>query len=257
MNTTWTQWIRTSVLLAVVAASSACTIVTTTAKRTTDDQDASTFNAKLGAQYLQRGNLELANEKLLKALEQDANNPLAHITMARLQFSIDKNEVARKHYKRAVALEPDNADNRNAYGIFLCSTGDVAGAELEFKQAAENPFYGTPEFALDNAGVCMLEVGRLEDAETYLIKALQRNPQFGNAYLHLAELRFRERRLTIAESYLSRHHDTSPISSASLWLGVQIHRDRGNRSTADSFAKRLLNEFPNSQEAGAYLAQAN
>ncbi len=257
MKTDWALAVRSLVVIAMAMTLMACTIVTTSPKRTTDDEDAASFNAKLGLQYLQRGDLELANEKLTKALEQDSKNSLAHISMAQLQFAIDKPEVARKHYKRAVALDPDNADNRNAYGIFLCSTGDVEGAEREFDKAASNPFYDTPEYALDNAGVCMLEAGRLKDAEGYLLKALQRNPKFGNAYLHIAELRFKERRLTIAESYLARHHDTSPISSASLWLGLQIQRDRGNVSAADSYAKRLLNEFPNSLEAGAYLAQPN
>jgi len=255
MKTDWNSVVRGCLAILIVMSVSACTITTTTQKRTTDDEDASNFNAKLGLQYLQRGELELANEKLEKALEQNSRNALAHVTMAQLQFAIDKPTVAQKHFKRAMSLEPDNADNRNAYGIFLCSTGEVDAAEIEFEKAASNPFYETPEYALDNAGVCMLESNRLSDAEKYLLKALRRNPQFGNAYLHIAELRFKERRLTIAESYLKRHHDISSFSSASLWLGLQIQRDAGRASAADSYAKRLLNEFPNSKEAGAYLAQ--
>ena len=241
--------VRSLSALAFALLFSACTIVTSPPPRPTDDVDAATFNANLGLQYFQRGDIELANEKLSKALNQDENNALAHITMARLQFAIDKTEVARSHYKRALAIEPDNPDNRNAYGIFLCSTGDLGAAEVEFQKAAENPFYSTPEFALD--------AGRLSDAEKYLLEAVRRNPQFGNAFLHIAELRFKERRLTIAESYLDLHHKNSPVSSASLWTGLQIQRDRGNLHEADVFAKKLLNDFPNSQEAGALLAQPN
>lgn len=257
MNIELVQTARSISVLAFALVFSACTIVTSAPPRPTDDEDAATFNANLGLQYFQRGDLELANEKLSKALEQDSNNSLAHITMARLQFAIDEPDVARGHYKKALSIEPDNADNRNAYGIFLCSTGDIDGAENEFNKAADNPFYETPEFALDNAGVCMLDAGRLQDAEKYLLEAVRQNPQFGNAFLHIAELRFMERRLTIAESYLDLHHKNSPVSSASLWTGLQIQRDRGNAQAADEFAKKLLNEFPNSQEAGALLAQPN
>jgi len=254
----WNNRIRLLCLVCVALALSACgSTITTSSLRQSDDHDAANYNARLGAQYFQRGNLDLANEKITKALSQDNNNALAHVTMAQLQFAINRPGMAEKHFERAMTLEPDNADNRNAYGVFLCRTGSVERAEQEFAKAANNPFYDTPEFALDNAGICMLDVGRLREAENYLITALRKNPKFGNAYLHLAELRFKERRLTIADSFLERHHEYSPISSASLWLGLQIHRDGGNLGVADQFAKRLLNEFPNSTEAGAYLAQSN
>lgn len=257
MKIDWTLSVRSISVLVFALVFSACTIVTGNIPLPTNDEDAATFNAELGQQHLQRGNLELANEKLTKALEQDNKNTLAHITMARLQFAIERPEVARKHYKTALSLEPDNADNRNAFGIFLCSTGDIDAAEVEFNKAASEPFYNTPEFALDNAGVCMLDAGRLEDAEKYLLEAVRRNPKFANAFLHIAELRLKERRLTIAESYLDLHHKNSPVSSASLWTGLQIQRDRGDMQAADEFAQKLLNEFPNSQEAGALLAQPN
>lgn len=257
MNTDWPRLVR--ILCAVVLAAfvSACTIVTAPDPRPKDDEDASTFNANLGLKYLERGNLDLANEKLTKALEQDDKNPLAHISMAQLQFAIDKPDVARRHYRRAVSLDPDNADNRNAYGVFLCSTGELEAAEKEFVTAASNPFYATPEFALDNAGLCLLDNDRLEDSEYYFLKALQRNPKFGNATLHIAELRYLENRLTIADAFLSRFHDVSEETAASLWLGAQIQRSLNNRAGADAYAKRLLNLFPNSTEAGAYLAQPN
>jgi len=257
MKIDWTIKVRSISALVFALMFSACTIVTGSVPLPTDDEGAATANAELGLQHLQRGNLELANEKLVKALDQDNRNTLAHVTMARLQFAIERPEVARKHYKTALSIEPNNADNRNAYGIFLCSTGDIDAAEVEFKKAASEPFYDTPEFALDNAGVCMLDAGRYEEAEEYLLEAVRRNPQFGNVYLHIAELRLNEQRLTIAESYLDLHHKNSPASSASLWTGLQIQRDRGDLQAADVFAKKLLNEFPNSQEAGAFLAQPN
>lgn len=255
MNIQWAKSLRATLVIGLVIFTSACTVVSTTNKRSTDEESAADFNAKLGAQYLQRGDLQLANEKLTKALEQDKNNANAHINMAKLQFAIDKPDVARRHYKRAMSLEPDNADNRNAYGIFLCQTGDPIGAEREFDRAANNPFYETPEFALDNAGVCMLEAGRFDEAEDYLTKAIRRNPKFANAYLHIAELRYSERRLTIADAYLARYHALNDFSPASLLLGFEIQREGGYQTEAKQFADLLLNKFPDSTEAGAYLAR--
>jgi len=42
------------------------------ARDTTNTREAAQFNAELGAKYLQRGELDQANEKLAKALEQVA-----------------------------------------------------------------------------------------------------------------------------------------------------------------------------------------
>lgn len=220
-------------------------------------QDAAQFNAQLGAQYLQRGDLDQAREKLLKALEQNDKNALAHVTYAQLQFRVEQTASASKHFKRALELEPDEAEHRNSYGIFLCETGDYERAKLQFKAASDNPYYSTPEFALDNAGLCMLDANQLADAETYLREALRVNPQFAKAYLHMADLMHRKQRLTVADAYFQRYLAYGSETAESLWLGVKIKRDAGDTATAERLANRLLNQFPSSKEAGAYLARSN
>jgi type IV pilus assembly protein PilF len=224
-------------------------------KLPTNDADAAQYNAQLGAQYLRRGNLDQAREKLTKALAQDDTNALAHVTYAQLQFQVDKPASAKKHFKLALKLEPDEADHRNSYGIYLCKVESYDMAQEQFREAAENPYYKTPEYALDNAGLCMLDADRLPDAETYLREALRVNPKFGNAYLHMSELMFRQQRLTVAEAYFDRYKVYGQESSESLWLGYKINRDAGDSDVALQFANRLLEEFPSSHEAGEYLTQ--
>ncbi len=164
-------------------------------------QDAASFNAQLAAQYLQRGELDQAREKLLKALDQDDKNALAHVTYAKLQSRISEPAKADFHFKRALELEPDKAEHRNSYGIYLCEVQKFDDAQKQFRAAADNPYYRTPEYALDNAGLCMLDAGQLPEAESYLREALRVNPQFANAYLHMADLMHRLQRMTVAEAY--------------------------------------------------------
>jgi len=221
----------------------------------TNDTEAAQYNAQLGAQYLQRGDLDIAREKLTKALAQDDANALAHVTYAQLQFKVDKPASAQKHFKRALKLEPDVAEHRNSYGIYLCGVESYELAQQQFREAAENPYYETPEFALDNAGLCMLDADRLSDAETYLREALRINPKFGNAYLHMSDLMLRQQRLTVAEAYFDRYTVYGPESSESLWLGYKIKRDAGDADGARDYGNRLLDQFPSSHEAGEYLTQ--
>ncbi len=251
-QSTWLVWLAWLTFVVTLFASTGCTTVGLSKKKS---QDASAANAQLGANYLRRGNLDQARFKLEKALEQDEENALAHVTYAQLQQRIDKQQQARTHFTKAIALEPEEAEHRNSYGIFLCEMKEYDAAIEEFVSAANNPYYDTPEFALDNAGLCMLDADRLDAAETQLRDALRRNPRFANAYLHMAELLRRQGRLTVSDAYFQRFQAYGDDTAESLLLGLNIRRDAGDIDAAEQYASRLLNEFPASEEAGEYLSQ--
>jgi len=214
------------------------------------DAEASRFNAGLGAEYLNRGELEQARQKLEKAIQQDDTNTLAHISYARLQQRIGELDLAHVHFKRALQLQPDEAEHLNSYGVFLCETDDVDAALENFKKASENPYYKTPEFALDNAGLCLLDAGRTDEAEVYLRDALRRNPRFGNALLHMADVTLKQKRVEISDAYFGRFQQYSQHTPQSLLLGVRIKQAMGDSKSMATFRDRLIRDFPKSREAG-------
>ncbi len=242
---------RTVLVLVVSLTMSACVAGLSREQ----DEKAAQTNAQLGLNYLQRGDLVRAREVLDKALEQDDQNALVHAAYAQLQSAIGQPDAARVHFREAIKLDPREAAHKNAYGAFLCGSGDIEAAEREFRKAADDPFYSTPEFALDNAGLCMLEAGRLDEAESYLREALQVNPRFAGAFLHMAELLHKRNRLTVADAYYQRFEALSEPTAESLLMGHIIKRDTGDVASAERYANRLLNEFPASREAGEYLAR--
>lgn len=214
-----------------------------------NETQASQFNAELGAKYLLRGELDQAREKLEKSLQQDPNNSTAHINYARLQQDIEQYDQASVHFKKALQLEPDESQHRNSYGVFLCETGRTSEAIEQFRLAAENPFYKTPEFALDNAGLCLLDAQQLDEAEIFLRDALRRNPRFANALLHMADLTLQQERLQFADAYFGRFQQYSQDTPQSLLLGMNIKKAQGDGGAARVFRDRLLSEFPQSREA--------
>ncbi len=222
---------------------------------TVKSKEASEYNAQLGAKYLRRGELDQAKVKLEKALEQDDNNANAHAFYGQLQHRVANPDAANYHFKKAILLEPEEAEHRNSYGVYLCQINDYDGAIAEFEAAANNPYYQTPEFALDNAGLCMLESNQYEQANVYLRKALRANTKFAKAYLHMSELLFKQGRLAVANAYFQRFTAYGRDSAESLLLGLKINRDLGDQPKAEQYASRLLNEFPESHEAGEYLSQ--
>lgn len=245
---------RAVLMVTVLVFSAACTTISTPVS---DEQsrDASRFNAELGAKYLQRDDLDQARDKLEKALAQDKKNADAHVSYARLQQRVGRHSEARKHFKRAIGLKPEVAEYRNSYGVFLCELQDYDGSLKEFEKAAANPYYKTPEFALDNAGLCMLDANDLTRAEGFLRDALRTNPRFPAALLHMSQLTYRQNRLTVADAYLMRFREYSNETPQSLLLALNIQRDMGNVAAAESYADKLLSDFPTSREAGEYLAR--
>ena len=141
-------------VLAMIGVVSGCATKSTFDHLTSDDK-ASTFNAELGTNYLAAGELESAETKLQRALEQNPNNALANNAYAMLRAELDDPAGADNAFKKSIRLDAKRAEYRNNYAIFLCDRGRTQEAVDQFITASENKFYNTPEYALDNAGVCL------------------------------------------------------------------------------------------------------
>ena len=84
------------------------------------EREAAEVNTSLGQEYMNRGQYEVALEKLTRAIEIDPDYAPAHTVMAVLHERLGQTEDAGKEYLRAVKAAPDNGDVNNNYGVFLC-----------------------------------------------------------------------------------------------------------------------------------------
>lgn len=240
------------VLLLMTVLTTACA---TSGSDRSSMQKAAQLNAQLGANYLQQGSLELANEKLTKALRQDDDNVDAHATYALLLMELDKPGEARRHFREALDLAPDNPDIHNNFGTFLCEQGDYKQGIEHFLEAAENRLYNTPEYAYANAGACARDAGRTDEARRYLRQALELNPQMPSPLRELTELEFDRGQPESAQAYLERYHETYEPSARTLLLATRIERRLGNQERSREFGRSLLRNFPDSEEAERFLEE--
>ena len=241
--------LATTVLLLV----GACSTTPERAKSRASLEKAAQINAQLGANYLNQGDLQRANEKLQKALRQDSGNADAHATFALLQMRLDKPDKANDHFERALDLDPDNPGLQNNYGTFLCGEGKYEAGIEQFLRAADNQLYGTPEYAYANAGRCARDAGRIDEADEYLRQALEENPRLPSALFDLASLELERGKPRQAQSHLQRYHEIAVPAAQTLWLGVRIERALGNAERARSHGMKLLRGFPDSVEADRFL----
>lgn len=214
---------------------------------------ASQVNAQLGANYMQSGELQRADSKLRKALEQDSDNVDAHTAFALLNMRLDKPDTARSHFEKALDLDPDSPNIHNNYGTFLCDEGEYDKGIAQFLKAAENRLYDTPAYAYANAGRCARAAGRDDEARDYLRQALRVNPRLPTALIESSELALEADEPKQAADYFSRYSEVAQHGPETLWLGVRIERSLGDRKAAKEYGLQLLRNFRDSDEAQQFL----
>lgn len=217
---------------------------------------ASKINVQLGIGYYHRGNLETANEKLVKALTQDPDSSQAHHAYAVLQNRFLDKEKAELHFRKAIKLDSKNSEALNNFGTFLCRDGHYREAEKMFLQAVDNPLYKSPEVAYTSAAVCVLKEGddQQPKAKQYLKRALALGNNFRPALINIAEISFKEKNTEFTKLYLERFHLTGDPSARSLWLSIQNELEMGHHSKIAELAELLKNKFPDSKEYEQWLA---
>jgi type IV pilus assembly protein PilF len=214
-------------------------------------QGAADVHTRLAQHYIDIGNLQGALEKIKIAVNDDPTYVPAQTVMAYIYERIDDMSNAEIHYRRAVELKPNQGDVNNNLGQFLCRTGKVQESLTYFSKAVADPFYQTPDVALTNQGVCQLKLNDRAGAEVSLRQAVQRNPGNANALLQLTDVLYLNNDLFHASAFMQRFDSVGQPSADSLKLGYDIESRLGNTDAAQNYSKRLLSQFPDSEQAQA------
>lgn len=229
--------------LCSLASLTACT--GTSSQRATQPERAAEINLELGIDYMRRGDLAQAKEKIDRSLDQNPRNADAQSFAGMLYDRLGEAGKADSHYERAVSLAPENPEILNNYAVYLCRKNRFERGEKLALKAAGNPLYRTPEVAYLNAGNCALNAGDIDRAGENYRRALKVSPRFGQALLQMADLEFRQDNYVSARAFLTRYLEVGRTDPTTLWLGVRIERGLGNDAEAQHYARRLKSEYPN------------
>ncbi|MDH5446411.1 MAG: type IV pilus biogenesis/stability protein PilW [Gammaproteobacteria bacterium] len=228
---------------------SACSTTTESAYGNINYKKAAEVNAKMGAGYMNQGNYELAMTKLNKAIKFDDENLHANHYMGELYRRLGDMDKADEFFKRALELNKTDPQLLNNYGVFLCEIDKYQEAENYFDQVLKDHLYQGKALVYENLGLCAKYKGNLAESEKHFRRALTMNPKLAKSLLSLAQLKFDQRNKISAYSYFQQFSKISRQSPESLWLGILLEKERGNRSGMASYALRLKNQFPLSKEA--------
>lgn len=203
----------------------------------------------LGANYMQRGQLDVAKEELEKALAESPDNSQANNIMAVLQWRLKNDDEAERLFRKSLNSDPQNSSAHHNYGAYLCEHGKFDEGVRHFDIAAKDQMYPYAAEVYLNAGVCLMKKPAPKAAEAYYRDALRVNPKLPGALFQMAKLSFDSGQSLSARGFLERYFQAAPDSPESLLLAVKIERALKNKNAEASYALRLRSKFSDSPEA--------
>jgi type IV pilus assembly protein PilF len=202
-------------------------------------------------EYLKRDQLQVAQEKIDKALVQFPKDVNVQLSAGLVYERLKNTKQAEKHFRQAIKVAPESPEAQNALGAFLCRNKQQAKGEEMFLKAAANPLYRTPFVAYTNAGVCARSAGNLEQAEQFLRQALKSQVDYPETYAQLAGVLHERGSNLQARAFVERYLAVAPATPDMLYLGHTIETALKDTGAAAAFGERLRKEFPESEQTRA------
>jgi len=132
------------------------------------------------------GDVAGAYAMLQKAIDEHPDSPDLIYDLALVAERLDKVDEAEARLTKLVALKPDDAQALNALGYTLVDRTPRTSEGLALIEKAHKLSPSDP-FIMDSMGWALFRLGRLDEAETYLKRALAERPDAEIA-AHLGEV---------------------------------------------------------------------
>jgi type IV pilus assembly protein PilF len=159
---------------------------------------------------------------------------------------------AEDSFRRAVALNPRDANVQHNYAWLLCQQGRYDEAQRAFDVAMADPLYGGRAKTLMAQGLCQAKAGRTAEAERSLARSYELdagNPVTG---FNLATLLYRRGDYARAQFYIRRLNNSELANAETLWLGIKVERRLNDQVAMQQLGEQLRKRYPQSREATAY-----
>lgn len=161
-------------------------------------------------------------------------------------------DQAKREFKYAIQLDPNNYKAYNALGVLNLKEGDVDSAKANIEKALRIcPDYA---IAIDNLGNVYQVQQDLTKAETYYKKAIATNPNSHAAYYHMAQLECDRGNYSKCLTYLDKCLAWQGYSSYAYNLRGDAFRLQGNEAAAIGAYKKAIEITPENLAPYANLA---
>ena len=255
-------WLPAMLMIAALAGCATTTTVTgsvgdgkdlVTASDESDGSKRARLRMELAVGYFSRGQMTTALDQVKQALQADPGMAEAYNLRGLIYGNLGEVKLAEDSFRRALQLNPRDADTMQNFGYFLCQTKRYPEATAMFDQALAEPQSRDPSRTLLTKGRCEAMAGQLAESEATLVRAYQLDPQNPATAVNLAEVLYRRGDYERARFYIRRINSNPQLTAAqTLWLAARIEQRLGNRSGAQDLGDQLRRRFPDSREAASF-----
>lgn len=239
------KWVAMGIAFGLI---SSCTSNESQFKTSSEVERAQT-RIELGMSYLQLDQLQFAEEEFAKAIELNPRSDSAYHGLGLVAAKRQDQKTAKQHLSRAVKLNKDNALAVNDYAAVLCRTQEVDKGIAVLQSAGSDPERENNLARMTVWGVCKTAHHDISGAEKVYTRILVVVPEFEQALLSMAELRYQQRQYLSSRAFIERYIGAGHISPRALLLGAEIEQMLDNPSQKAAYLHRLWQQFPNSPQA--------
>ena len=207
---------------------------------------------ELAIGYFEQGQTTVALDELKQSIAADPNFAPAYNLRGLIYMRLSDPGLAEGSFRRALAINPRDADVLHNYGWLLCQQARFAESQKALSQAIALPLYGGRAKSWMAQGLCQMKAGQATEAELSFQRSYELdagNPVTG---YNLANLLFQRGDMARAQFYVRRLNNSDLANSESLWLGIKIDRRLGNRDAVEQLAGQLKKRFSQSRELASF-----
>lgn len=218
----------------------------------TDVRRRARIRLELAVGYFEQGKTEIALDELKQVLAIDPSFADAYNLRGLIFMRLNDFRQAEEGFRRAVSLNPRDANIHHNYGWLQCQVGRYDESFRSFEQALANPMYPDRAKSFMALGLCQARAGRAADAERNLARAYELDPGNPITGYNLSNLLMRRGELQRAQFYIRRLNNSELANAESLWLGIKVERRLNDREAMQQLGEQLRKRFPQSPERGLY-----
>lgn len=217
-----------------------------------DQRRRARLRLELATGYFEQGQTNVALDEIKQALVIDPTFGDAYNMRGLVYMRLNDIPLAEDSFRRALTLNPRDADVAHNYGWLLCQQARYGESFRLFAQASANPTYGGKAKTLMTQGVCQVRAGLRAEAEQSLMQSYEIDAGNPVTAYNLASLLYERGDLTRAQFYIRRLNNSDLANAETLWLGIKTERKLNNREAVQQLGNQLKKRFVQSPQAAAY-----
>ncbi|HEY8357427.1 MAG TPA: type IV pilus biogenesis/stability protein PilW, partial [Ramlibacter sp.] len=210
----------------------------------TDGRRRARIRIELAGGYFEQGKTDIALDEIKQAIANDPTLADSYNLRGLVYMRLNDVRQAEESFRRALVLNPRDADIHHNYGWLQCQQKRYQEAQRSFDVAVSNPAYGGRSKTFMAMGLCQARAGQAAEAERSLLRSYELDAGNPITGYNLSQLLYQRGDFERAQFYIRRLNNSDLANSETLWLGIKVEQRMKDVVAMEQLADQLRKRFP-------------